>query len=62
MWINIKFERRDLTSAQKRHSFPNNFGETYLHFPVLDMQQVDSSENSKVDNLRMFRYGNAVFT
>ena len=31
VWVNINFERRDLTSAQKRHPSPNNFGETYLH-------------------------------
>ena len=30
MWVNINFERRDLTSAQKRHSSPDDFGETYF--------------------------------
>ena len=32
MWVNINFERRDLTSAQKSHPSPDDFGETYhLH-------------------------------
>ena len=29
MWVNINFERRDLTSAQKRHPFPDDFGENF---------------------------------
>ena len=31
MWVNINSERRDLTSTQKRHSSPDEFGENYLH-------------------------------
>ena len=29
MWVNINFERRDLTSVQKSHPSPNDFGETF---------------------------------
>ena len=29
MWVNINFERRDLTSAQKSHLSTDNFGETF---------------------------------
>ena len=29
MWVNINFERRDLTSAQKSHPFPDDFGENF---------------------------------
>ena len=28
-WVNINFERRDLTSAQESHSSPDDFGETF---------------------------------
>ena len=31
MWLNISFERRDLTSVQNGHPSPNNFGETFVH-------------------------------
>ena len=29
-WVNINFERRDLTSAQKSHPFHNEFGEIFV--------------------------------
>ena len=29
MWVNVNFERRDLTSARKSHPFPNDFTETF---------------------------------
>ena len=28
-WVNINFERRDLTSIKKSHSSPNHFGEAF---------------------------------
>ena len=31
MWVDNNLERRDLISAQKRNSFPDDFGETSLH-------------------------------
>ena len=29
-WVNINFDKRDLTSAQKSHSSPDDFGKTFL--------------------------------
>ena len=31
MWVNINFERRGLTLAEKSHPSHDNFGEIYLH-------------------------------
>ena len=31
MWVNINFERRDLTLAEKSHPSHDDFGEIYLH-------------------------------
>ena len=35
MWVNINFDRRDLTSKEKIHPSHNDFGETYLHFNLI---------------------------
>ena len=29
MWVNVNFERRDLTSARKSHPSPDDFRETF---------------------------------
>ena len=29
-WVNINFDKKDLTSAQKSHSSPDDFGKTFL--------------------------------
>ena len=35
MWVNINFDRGDLTSIQKSRPSHNDFGETYLHFNLI---------------------------
>ena len=54
MWVNINFEKRDLTSAQKSHPSPNNFEATYFHLNLIKQNVTYFSQN--------VRHSNIVFT